>query len=84
MQKGDQIMDANTLITLIGSLGFPIVACIAMGWFFAKVNDNYRQDIKELQATHKEEVRAMTEAIQNNTLVIQKLVDKLERDDKNE
>lgn len=77
-------MDANTLITLIGSLGFPIVACIAMGWFFAKVNDNYRQDIKELQATHKEEVKAMTEAIQNNTLVIQKLVDKLERDDNNE
>lgn len=77
-------MDANTLITLIGSLGFPIVACIAMAWFFAKVNDNYRNDIKELQATHKEEVKAMTEAIQNNTLVIQKLVDKLERDDKNE
>lgn len=77
-------MDANTLITMIGSLGFPIVACIAMGWFFAKVNDNYRQDIKEINATHKDEVKAMTEAIQNNTLVVQKLVDKLERDEKNE
>ena len=71
-------MDANTLITLIGSLGFPIVACIAIGVFFAKVNDNYRQDIKELQAEHREEVKLMTEAIQNNTLVVQKLVDKME------
>lgn len=77
-------MDANTLITLIGSLGFPIVACVAMGWFFAKVNDNYRNDIKEINATHKDEVKAMTEAIQNNTLVIQKLIDELERDEKNE
>lgn len=77
-------MDANAIIAMIGSLGFPIVACIAMGWFFAKVNDNYRNDIKEINATHKEEVKAMTDAIQNNTLVIQKLVDTLERDEKNE
>lgn len=71
-------MDANTLITMIGSLGFPIVACIAMGLFFAKVNDNYRNDIKELQSTHREEVKAMTDAINNNTLVIQKLIDEME------
>lgn len=71
-------MDANTLITMIGSLGFPIVACIAIGWFFAKVNDNYRNDIKELQSTHREEVKAMTDAINNNTLVIQKLIDEME------
>lgn len=71
-------MDANTLVTLIGSLGFPIVACIAMGWFFAKVNENYRSDIKELQSTHREEVKAMTDAINNNTLVIQKLIDEME------
>lgn len=71
-------MDANTLITMIGSLGFPIVACVAMGLFFARVNDNYRNDIKELQSTHREEVKAMTDAINNNTLVIQKLIDEME------
>ena len=76
------IMDANTLITLIGSVGFPIVACVAMAVFFAKVNDNYRNDIKEIQATHKEEVKAMTDAINNNTLVIQRLIDNMEGDKK--
>lgn len=75
-------MDANTLITLIGSVGFPIVACIAMAVFFARVNDNYRNDIKEIQATHKEEVKAMTDAINNNTLVIQRLIDNMEGDKK--
>ena len=31
---------------------------------------------------HKEETKQLTEAIHNNTLVIQKLVDKLEGDEK--
>lgn len=71
-------MDLTTIAQLIGTLGFPIVACCAMAYFFAKVNDNYRTDIKELQSNHKEEIAKMTEAINNNTLVIQKLVDKMD------
>lgn len=76
-------MDANTLTTTIGSLGFPIVACLGIAWFFAKVNDNYRSDIKEMNASHKAEMDKMTEAINNNTLVIQKLIDRME-DNSNE
>lgn len=74
-------MDINSIATMIGTLGFPIVACCAMAYFFARVNDNYRNDIKELQANHKEEIAGMTEAINNNTLVIQKLVDRMDRED---
>ena len=74
-------MDINSIATMIGTLGFPIVACCAMAYFFARVNDNYRNDIKEMQANHKEEIAGMTEAINNNTLVIQKLVDRMDRED---
>ena len=42
-------MDANTIITMIGSLGFPIVACIGIAYFFAKANDNYRLDMKVIK-----------------------------------
>lgn len=73
-------MDANTLITLIGSLGFPIVACIGMAWFFSKANDNYRNDIKESNQLHKQEMDTMTEAINNNTLVLNRLIDKLDKE----
>ncbi len=73
-------MDFTSLAQIVGTLGFPIVACCGMAYFFAKVNDNYRNDIKEIQANHKEEIAGMTEAINNNTLVIQKLVDRMERD----
>ena len=71
-------MTIENILTIIGSYGFPICACIAIAWFFNKVNDNYRNDIKELSASHKEEVKVMTEAINQNTLIIQKLCDNLE------
>lgn len=28
-------MDIGQIMTAIGSVGFPIVACVAMGWFIA-------------------------------------------------
>lgn len=75
-------MSWDAIMQLIGSGLFPIAACLGMAWFFNKVNDNYRQDIKELQATHREETKSLTEAVNNNTLVIQRLLDKMEDDSK--
>jgi hypothetical protein len=51
-----------------------------MGYFFMKVNDNYRADIKELQNSQKEETKALVDAVNNNTIVIQRLVDKLDKE----
>lgn len=28
-------MDVNAIVSVIGSVGFPIVACAAMAWFYA-------------------------------------------------
>lgn len=73
-------MDANMIITMIGSLGFPIVACIGMAIFFREVNKNYREDIKELSTNHRNEMDKVTEAINNNTIVIQKLLDRFDKE----
>ena len=70
----------NDIVSIISSTGFPIVACMGMAYFFAKVNDNYRGDIKEMNALHKAEMDAMTEAVNNNTVVLQKLIDKMDTD----
>ena len=56
------------------------MACICMGYFFLKVNENYRADIKELQSSQKEETKALVDAVNNNTLVIQQLVDKMNKE----
>lgn len=60
-------MDAQTIISLVSSLGFPIIACIYMAKYVEKQINNYRTDIKEMQAEHKEEIGKVTEALDNNT-----------------
>lgn len=78
-------MDFNTVMAAIGSLGFPIVACVGIAVFFNKVNENYRSDIKEINASHKVEMDKITEAVNNNTLVLQKLLSRMEgSDDRND
>lgn len=60
-------MDISALQQLIGTLGFPIVCCGALFWYMIQQKN-----------THKEEMDKMVEAINNNTLAITKLLDKLE------
>ena len=71
-------MDLTTILQAIATVGFPICACIVIGWYFSKVNDNYRNDIKEITASHKEEISQLAKVIQDNSLVIQKLCDSLD------
>ena len=59
-------MDYQSIAGLISSVGFPICACIAIFWQLNKQSEQ-----------HKQEMDKMSEAINNNTLVMQKLIDKL-------
>ena len=66
---------------LINNGLFPIVACVAVAWYFNKVNDSYRGDIKDLNRQQVKSMDAVTKAINDNTLVIQQLLDKEEKKD---
>lgn len=68
------------IVTIISSLGFPIAACIACGWYVKYQTDNYREEVKEMRKEHAEEISKVTEALTNNTLAIQKLTDKLDKE----
>lgn len=57
----------NDLSTLISTLGFPIAMCLIMCYYINKIND-----------AHKEETDKFAEALNNNTVVLQKLCDKLD------
>lgn len=62
-------MDANTIIQLVGSLGFPIVMCGALFWRMVKSDEQ-----------HKAEMDKLSEALNNNTTAITKLSDKLDKE----
>ena len=59
-------MGVNDVVTIISTVGFPIAACVALFW-----------QTNEMQKNHKEEMDGVKEALNNNTLVVQNLVDKL-------
>lgn len=66
------------IIQLISSVGFPIVACIGMGYYVKYQTDSYRDEVKDMRKEHKDEIGKITEALNNNTVALQKLADSIE------
>lgn len=60
-------MDVNALTQIVSTLGFPIVMCAALFW-----------ELDKSHAQHKEEIGKLTESLNNNTVVMEKLLSKLE------
>ena len=77
------------ILTIIQSVGFPIAVAIAMFVMLQNEQKAHREESEKLTQTITDlkitfnsaitdQERSITEAINNNTLVIQKLLDKLE------
>lgn len=47
-------MDINGITTLISSIGFPIVACCAMGYYITKELHEMQENMQELTLAIKE------------------------------
>lgn len=56
----------DIVLNAITTVGFPIVMCGILLWYIYKS-----------QKSHKEEVMQLTEAIQNNTVVMEKILTKI-------
>lgn len=69
------------VVQMISSVGFPIVCCLLMFYYIKGMTDKFQQQISDIMKEHKEETKSMETALNNNTLAIQKLSDKLRVDD---
>ena len=65
-------MEFNDIITAICTVGFPIVAYGALFGYVLKKDSE-----------HRSEVEKMTEAINNNTIALTKLIERLDNENKN-
>lgn len=76
-------------ISIVQTVGFPIACAVAMFILLHNEQKNHREETEKLtstitdlkinfQSAITDQERSITEAINNNTLVIQKLLDKLE------
>lgn len=71
----------NSIVQIISQLGFPISMCIGACFFIKYLFDTFTKQIADIQKEHKEETASMKTAIENNTLVLTKLCEKLDREE---
>lgn len=71
-------MNANEIVQLIMNLGFPVVMCGVMAWYVYDTSNKHREDLSKINEQHKEEMDGVVQALNNNTIALQQLTDKLE------
>lgn len=70
-------MDYNVIIQAITAVGFPIVCCLLLFWYVNKREESFDKQIDALSEKHEHEVAQLVEAVNNNTMVMQRLLDRL-------
>lgn len=68
-------MDVSTVVGLISSVGFPIVACVGMAKYMFKTMESNNKRIDELQQLRTAE---MLEVIKQNSEVMARMCEKLD------
>lgn len=58
-------MDVNDIITLIGSLGFPIVACMGMFYLYNRTLKDFTSTLDDIASEIKELREELKELIKN-------------------
>lgn len=66
-------MELTELGKLIGTLGFPIVACCVVFWYLQKESENHKQEMTSM----RDAVNANTSVIADLKMLMQQLIDKL-------
>lgn len=59
----------DIIMDLISNFGFPIACCCALFWRMIKQDE-----------AHKEEINAMKNALENNTLVLTRLCERFDKE----
>lgn len=73
-------MGIPDIISAITTVGFPIVMCGAMAWYVKYITDKNREQINEMNEKHKTEMNDIVTAVNNNTLALQKLCERMENE----
>lgn len=70
-------MIMNDVVQIVSTLGFPIAMCIGACFFIKYLFDTFTKQQEEMRKEHREEVSKLQTSLDNNTLALQKLIDKI-------
>lgn len=68
------------ITTMISTVGFPIVACIGLGWFCKYMIDQSNKNIERMFEMYDKANTENRQAIEKMTTAVEKLCDKLDKE----
>lgn len=70
-------MDFTTIIQAVSAVGFPIIFCIIVYKTMVDSIKLFNDKLTELMRQHADESQAMQKSLDDNTAVIQRLLDRI-------
>lgn len=70
----------DIVLQIIQTIGFPIAACLFLGLFIKKQNDEYREDVKTITEKYDTAIEKFSNSIDKNTKVLTSLEAKLTKE----
>lgn len=67
----------ESIMSAVQTLGIQVVLCLLMAWFVKYMFDRFLKLLEDEKEEHKKEVAGLSEAINNNTIVMTKLLERL-------
>lgn len=74
----------DTAVSLISSLGFPIVCCLGLAWYVKYITDKHEKEIETLSKSHEKQTSDLKKSFDKNTEVLSELVFIMKRGDNHE
>lgn len=65
------------MMDIFSNMAFPAAACIAMGYYVKYITDKHFEERRELENKHEQAERTIKEAINNNTIVMAKICERM-------
>ena len=63
----------SDIMTMISTLGFPIVCAIVLAYIVKYMFDRYTTDINKMQENHSKESKEFADALNKNTAILNKV-----------
>lgn len=72
-------MDVKVLIDAISVVGFPIIMCLVFMYYVKYLTDKNAEQIDKINDLHRQETSELTKAVENNTLALTRLLEKMDK-----
>lgn len=71
------MLGIESIIQCVSNVGFPVVMCLVCCYYVKFMSEQHKAEITMLNEQHKTDMKEFTKAINNNTLAISKLTEKI-------